>query len=327
MGTKLHKIFFITNSFSEINVSLHTPTLQFRGKRLLNNYKIMDTKFKISGDKKFVMVVEIQDEMKRYLERKKMARGVDRGYIILMAMVSTSETGHAVNLNNYKLLYDTNVGFGSGYNPSNVDIKLPAMLLKWTACDTAQRDLNNAIQASKTPTSNRQDYWDNKSKLVTRVYNEAKSSGVAPLILKDLKALCDKFRGVHHSLPPAVPPAPTPTTISTSHMSYVMRADTFQQIIDLLTPVVKYAPTEADLTIVALGLIYTSMKTMNDNYGTNVVTPVNNARIHRDELFYGVAGMLDNAQLSKDASRAHFGALAAQTHTVTMIPFRRPAND
>ncbi len=246
--------------------------------------------------------------------------------IILMAAHSTSETGHAINLDHYKLLYDTNVGFGTGYNPSNIDIKLPAMHLIWVNADAAETALNNAVGASKTPTAVRQDYWKDKSKLITRVYNEVKSSGVSELILKDSKALADKFRGVHHDhpLPPPTPTNPTPESISTSHMSYVMRTDTLQQIIALLTPVVKYAPNQTDLTLAALTLIHTAMKNMNDNYATNVLNPVNTALIARNNLFYGEGGMLDNAQLSKDASKAHFGATAPQTHTVTVIAFRRP---
>ncbi len=266
----------------------------------------------------------LENELKQLAEKKMNPNKSKVLYVFMMSTHSTSETGHAVNLDHYKLLYDTNVGFGLEYNPSNAAIKLPAMLIIYNNAKAKQTALNDALGASKIPTGDRQDFWADKSKLVTRIYNEAKSSSCPPLIIKDLKALADKFRGEHkdHPLPPIPPPIPTPETISTSHMSYVMRTDTFQQIIAILTDVTEYAPTQGDLTILALTTLHTAMQTMNDNYGITVLNPVNNARIVRDKAFYGEIGMLQNAQLSKEASRAHFGATSPSTHTVTSIDFR-----
>jgi hypothetical protein len=72
-----------------------------------------------------------------------------------MYMSSKNETGHAVNLSNFKILIDKCTSFGTAYNPSNAKLKISDMLSKWTDADAAHQVLTAAVQNAKLPISNR----------------------------------------------------------------------------------------------------------------------------------------------------------------------------
>lgn len=66
-------------------------------------------------------------------------------------MASNSETGHSVNISNFKLMIDKCTAFGAPYNPSNTDLTIANMTTLWTTGDTAHQTLTSAIQTAKNP--------------------------------------------------------------------------------------------------------------------------------------------------------------------------------
>jgi hypothetical protein len=244
-------------------------------------------------------------------------------------MASNSETGHAVNVANFKLLLDTVKSFGADYKPTNPKLLVPALTAKHTTASAAQATINNAEQQAKDPIAQREALFAPLGKLTTKSLNYFKSCSPLETTLDNAKSLADKVRAVSKpkasTLPPATSgttPPPADKSISTSQASYVMRADALDSYIKLLKAQTLYVPNEADISIAALETIYTNIKAANDNIGT-IILPVANARIARNEaLYHPEDGLLKAAELIKVYVKGIYGATSPKTKLVTKIKFR-----
>ena len=239
-------------------------------------------------------------------------------------MATVSETGHAVNISNFKIMIDTCAAYGAVYNPSNTDLTIVNMTTLWTAGDTAHQTLTTAVQNSKGPINEREILFKPVDKLVTRTLNYFESTNASAEIKKDAKGLADRFRGFGVKVDKLEDGSPDPDDVSTSHRSYVQKADTFKQLIDLYASDANYAPNEADLTIATLTTLWTNMKSLNDNIG-GILAPVETARIARNEALYAKdTGMVDVALACKDYVQGLFGATSPEAKMVRGIKFTRP---
>ncbi len=238
-------------------------------------------------------------------------------------MASNTETGHAINIANFKELHDDCVGFGLKYNPSNADITPPKMKILWITVDTAHQALTKAIQDSKAPINEREILFASARYLVTRSFNFYKSTKATKQSKEDAKGLADKFRGVKVKVKKLPDGTADPNDVSKSHLSYVMKGDTFRQLVDFYEADALYVPNEADLTIAALRAVSNNMATLNNDIG-GIIAPVDTARIARNTGLYGEGtGVLDIAQACKDYVVGAFGATSAQAKLVKRIKFRR----
>ncbi|MCX6198590.1 MAG: hypothetical protein NTY88_05130 [Bacteroidetes bacterium] len=240
-------------------------------------------------------------------------------------MASSTETGNAVNISNFKLLIDKCTGFGATYNPGNTDLTIANMTTKWTAAGAAQDTINTALQNSKQPINAREEMFKPLSKGATRVLNYLNSTSALKGVKKDAKGLADKIRGFgKKKAKPAEGGAPAEEGVSTSHQSYVQRADSVKQLIELLKTVPQYTPNETDLKVTELEIYYGQIKAANDNIGT-IIAPVEDARIARDHVLYDEeTGIVDLALACKKYVKSVYGATAPETKTVTGIKFTRP---
>lgn len=240
-------------------------------------------------------------------------------------MANNSETGHAVNIANFKLLIDKCTGFGMLYNPSNKDLTIANMTVLWNVAGTAQNTIAAALQNAKEPINQRYLLFQPLSKLVTRTIGILNSTKASANMKKDAKGLADKIRGFKSAKPKTDEGEnPEENSISKSHMSYVMRADNFNSYIELLKTVATYLPNEAELTTTALEALYGNMKTANDNIGV-IIAPVDNARIARDKALYAEdTGIVDIAQNVKNYVKGATSATAPEYKLVAKIKFTRP---
>lgn len=239
-------------------------------------------------------------------------------------MASNSETGHSVNISNFKLLIDKCTAFGVAYNPSNTDLTIVNMTTKWTTGDTAHQTLTSAIQTAKNPINARQILFDPSDKLVTRTLNYFESTKASAQIKKDAKGLADRYRGFGIDVAKLPDGTPDPADVSTSHQGFVQKADTFKQLIDLYKSEPLYAPNETELQTATLTTLYNAMKAANDNIGT-ILAPVETARITRDKALYEEeTGMVDVSAACKDYVQGLFGATSPEAKLVRGIKFTRP---
>ncbi len=238
-------------------------------------------------------------------------------------MASNSETGHSVNISNFKLQIDKCTAFGAPYNPSNKDLIIGNMTALWTTGDTAHGTLTAAMQAAKNPINDRQILFEPVDKLVTRTLNYFESTKASKPIKADAKGLADRFRGFGVKVDKLPDGTPDPDDVSTSHQSYVQKADAFKQLVDLYKSDVEYAPNEAELTTGTLATLAGAMKTANDNIGT-ILAPVDMARITRDKALYAEeTGLVDIAAACKDYVQGLFGASSPEAKLIRGIKFTR----
>ena len=242
-------------------------------------------------------------------------------------MASSSETGHAVNISNFKLLIDKCAAFGVVYNPSNTDITIANMTMVWTVGNTAHVTLTTAVQTSKNPINAREILFEPGDKLVTRTLNYFESTKASKKIKKDAKGLADRYRGFGVKVKKLPDGGPDPDSVSTSHQSFVQKADTFRQLVDLYKSEPLYAPNEVALKTIALTTFATAMKTANDTIGI-IIAPVDTARITRNRALYNKdTGMIDVSVACKDYVQGLFGAASAEAKLIRKIEFKRPKRD
>ena len=238
-------------------------------------------------------------------------------------MASNSETGHSVNISNFKMLNDKCTAFGAPYNPSNANLTIANMTALWTTGDTAHQTLTAAIQAAKNPINDRQILFEPVEKLVTKTLNYFKSTAASDQVKTDTKGLADRFRGYGGKVDKLPDGTPDPAQVSTNHQGYVQKADTFMQLVALYGSDANYAPNETDLKVATLTTLATAMKAANDNIGT-IIAPLGMARITRDKALYAdKTGMVDVAQDCKNYVKGVFGATTPETKTVTALKFTR----
>ena len=234
-------------------------------------------------------------------------------------MPSTSETGHAINISNFKLLIDYCASFGAKYQPSNAELDLATMNTQWTAADAAHATLTTALMTAKTPLAERKTLFAPVNKLVTKTLSNYESTNADKQLKSNAKTIDDKIRGADK-----VKKEKNPNDVSVSHQSFVNRQDAFQQLVTLYGSDSKYAPNEVELKVVTLQSLADDMKKLNNNIGT-IIAPVKNAQIKRNDLLYKVdSGMVDVAKLVKDYVQSVFGASAAESKLVKKLKFTKP---
>lgn len=245
-------------------------------------------------------------------------------------MVSKSETGHAINVANFNDLISHVKGLKTAYNPSNPALTLDALQTLSGTAETALKEVNTSIGVCNTAVAAREVAFDPLSKLVTRIMNMLKVSGVSQQVYDSVNTVARKIKGQRAS----VKVVPTPDNekngetsetrqVSTSQMSYDSREENFDKLIQLLTAIPEYAPNETDLQLVTLSELNTSLK-QNNEAVINADVNVSNARIHRNDVLYKpTSGLCDIALSVKNYVKAVFGATSPQYKQISKLRFSR----
>ncbi|MBL7765854.1 MAG: hypothetical protein JNJ58_07170 [Chitinophagaceae bacterium] len=239
-------------------------------------------------------------------------------------MKNISETGHGINLSNMKLQIDHCTSFGAAYNPSNADLSIANMTAKWDIAKAQHEAAREALQQSKEPINKREILYEGLSKLVTRVVGHLDSLKVSQAIRKDARGLADRIRGNKVRGKTLANGEENPNYVSNSHMSFVMRAESFRDLISLVSTVTAYAPNETDLSIASMSALSHEMDVKNEEIGV-ILAPVAMARIARNkELYAPETGLLDVAYASKDYVKGVFGSRSPEHKLVSGIRYTRP---
>jgi len=234
------------------------------------------------------------------------------------------ETGHVVNISNFKLMIDKCATFPAAeYNPSNADLTIGNMTNKWSSANNFQVTLNTVLVNSKEPINAREILFAPLNKLVTRTLNYFKSTKASAQVKKDAKGMADEIRGFGVKVKKLPDGSPDPNSVSTSHQSFVKRQEKFAELVALYASSSFYAPNQSDITINALTNLKNAMKTSNDNIGT-IIAPVDAARNGRDHALYDAeTGMLDIVAACKVYVKSVYGASSAEAKMIVKIKFRK----
>jgi hypothetical protein len=245
-------------------------------------------------------------------------------------MSTNSDSGHAVNVANFNDLITFVTGYGETYNPSNNLIKLPALQEMAGVASEALGAVNAAIPAYNGAVAAREVIFEPLSKLVTRVMNFLKASGVSVQVYDQVNTVARKVKGTRASaiIKPEPPvegaePVPVVKQVSASQMSYDSRAENFAKLIQLLAGIPEYNPNENDLKVETLGELYDELRTKN-NAVIAAEVPFSNARIARNEVLYTeTTGLCDIAQTTKNYVKAIFGATSPQFKQISSLKFTK----
>ena len=248
-------------------------------------------------------------------------------------MASTTEQGHNRNAANFDKLIINCTSYGTTYNPSKAVLKIVAMQAQATAAKNSLTTVNALTPAWKNAVSARVAAFKTFDKLITRVNNALKASDTTQEVDDSAQTIVRKLQGrratakaTDEEKKVASEAGKEIVEISTSQMSYDSRLDNFDKLIKLLSSVAAYAPNEADLKIIALTALYTDLKAKNLAV-INAETPLNNARIARNDVMYkDNVGLVDVAIDVKTYIKSVYGATSPQYKTVSSLKFTKYNN-
>ena len=166
-------------------------------------------------------------------------------------MASSSEVGHNKNVANFSTAVQVLTEMGTLYNSSNTRITIQKLELSRTTLTGLITELNTKIPAYRNAVVNRETATEPLSKLMTKIINNAKGSGIPAAEIENLYAQVKKIRG--NSTKKATKLENTESeTISTSQMSYDSRIANLGLFIEQLATHPQYNPNENELKITNL---------------------------------------------------------------------------
>ena len=241
-------------------------------------------------------------------------------------MSSKTESGHEVNVKNFKALIDYCISFGAIFNPSRIAITIAEMTTLYTNANKANGEVATNWALIKEPINARQILFKSLSSLITRIMKSLSNTDASEQFIKDAKTLANDIRGANKEKP-----ADTPQDkdfVSRSHMSYIQRAANFAKLIKLLKTLPSYNPNEATLTIAALEAFLAQLTAANDGLAP-ILAPYFTAIRNRDKLLYTAkTGLIDLALACKDyvASMTDEGTKSPMYKLIVKIKFTRTEN-
>ncbi len=245
-------------------------------------------------------------------------------------MSSTNETGHAKNVANFEDLISFCTGYGTAYNPSKVNIKLPALNTLFTNAKTVLQTVKSTKTIFDNGTNVREIGFEPFKKLCTRIVNALEATDASKQTVNDAKTINRKIQGKRADkiVPPPPPTDPSAKVIEDIHISVSQQSfdnliDHFTKMIQLVSAEPLYNPNENDLKVVQLNTLLTSLKSANTAVIT-ATTGYSNARISRDSILYATdTGLVDIAGEVKKYVKSVFGASSPQYKQISGLQFKK----
>jgi hypothetical protein len=241
----------------------------------------------------------------------------------LFSMASISETGHAVNIANFKKIIDRCTEFLTNYNPPNADITVANMTAKWTAVDTLHNDYLAGLDDTKLPINDREILFEQLDRTVVRTRNLYECTKASSQSKKDAKGFVRKIVGSNVKIPKLENDVPDPNYVSNSQQSYVKKVDNLSQLVNLYKTDANYIPNETDLTIASLDTLLANLRAANLNVG-QLVSHAITLRTDRNHGLYDVdTGVIDISLACKKYVMSLYGAKSPEAKSVTGIYLKR----
>ncbi|WP_320052296.1 hypothetical protein [uncultured Acetobacteroides sp.] len=245
-------------------------------------------------------------------------------------MASTSETGHAKNVDNFSSLIDGIASFGATYNPSNPSTILAALKAKKESARTSINAVNTASIQYANATNKRETAFVPFNSTITRGLNSLRASpsddntdaAVATIARKILNTRAPKGSTSKEAPAPAAGPAVKVKKVSTSQRSYDSQVDNFDRFVEALANIPEYKPNEPELKVEALKAYAAELRKVNDECNTTSYA-LDAARANRNaELYTTSTGLVDVALSAKAYVKSLFGATSAEFKRISSLEFR-----
>lgn len=239
-------------------------------------------------------------------------------------MASTSETGHAVNIANFKVLIERCKEFGGVYNPPRSDLSVASMMAKLEYAEQLHKEYNVALEETKIPINDREILFLNMNRLVVRSYNLYLSTVAMEESKKDAKGYLMKITGRNVKVPKLEDGVtPVANYVSNSQRGFAQRTENFERLVNLYKADLNYSPNEAILQVGSLETLLENLRTANDAVNA-VVAKATVRRMARDHALYDAGvGIIDLAFACKLYVKGLFGGLSPEAASVVGVRFRR----
>ena len=238
-------------------------------------------------------------------------------------MASTSETGHIINIENYKLVIDRCVGFGTDYQPANEALIIVNMTGQWTDVKAAHDTYLDKLEDTKQPVDDREDMFDELRSRTTRVNNIYGSTKATARMKKDAAGLVKKILGSNVKIPRLEGGVPDPKYVSNSQQSFVKKIDNFRQLVLLLAGDGNYAPNETIFKIVTLETFLEDLEAKNLSVEETLGKAIHFRQLRDHGLYDLEIGVIDTVLMCKKYVKGLYGATSDEAKSVTGIKFRR----
>lgn len=245
-------------------------------------------------------------------------------------MASTSETGHAKNVANFKKMTEGCESMGTTYNPSNAALSLAALKAGCTSGENALKAVSESFPFYTNAVGERQHVFIPLEPLVMRVQSSLESCGAIPQVVETGRTFARKLLGrrakakltEEEKLAKEAETGKAVVEHSSSQQSFDSKIDYFERMTDLLKTVSEYAPNETDLQVASLSAYLESLKTLN----TAVVKAelaLNKARENRDLVLYAnTTGLVDISTAVKKYIKSATSASSPNYRTISALQFK-----
>ena len=239
-------------------------------------------------------------------------------------MASASETGHAVNIANFKVLIERCKELGSGYCPPNLLLSVGEMTSKLNNAEVLHRDYIAAVARTKIPINEREVMFAALERLVVRVCNLYLCTEASEASKRDAKAYMIRITGRYVRVPRLTDGVtPAPNYKSNSQKSFVQRTSNFEMLVNLCKVEELYTPNEPGLQVASLEDWVDKLKAATKKVDAAVAEAMIR-RVARDHALYDAGvGVIDLASACKMYVKGVFGGLSPEAMSVVSIKFRR----
>jgi hypothetical protein len=245
-----------------------------------------------------------------------------------------TESGDKKLLGNFRKLIDE-VSADPNYNPANNKLKTSALEAQYTAGDASASAVSAARAPNKLAITDRETAFAGLRPLAVRSRNFLKASGAPKPVTADAETYIRKLSGGRKSpklkadpnANPADPGGETPTSRSSSQMSYDNQIGYLESYIEVIKNVPDYKPNEAQLKVTALTAFAADLKAKSNTVSTTSVT-LSQARGQRDRLPYLDDDSIVNAGLLvKSYVQAAMGTKSQLYKQIKGLQFTRQRKD
>jgi hypothetical protein len=218
-------------------------------------------------------------------------------------MASTSETGHAKNVANFKKMISFCIGYDSKYNPVRPALTLPGLNNLLSAAQQCLLNIKTAKTAFDNYVNVRAVVFEGLPVFCTRLVRFLSSCDVTAEALDDAKGHLRKIRGQRATPIPKTDEGETEASenqqdkhISVSQTSYDNLLDNFKSLVLTAISQAGYQVNEADFTPEGLQQKVDALTRANHDV-IDAYTAWSNTRIERNKILYNkLTGLKKTAQ-------------------------------
>jgi len=243
---------------------------------------------------------------------------------------SRKNKGHLINIVNFEQLLTVCKGYGIEYQPSSSKLTISSLEDTLSDAKTIFDNLKTQKTAFDNAVNEREIVFTDLRKLSTRIINSLAVSDASSQTLQDAKSLNRKMQGKRAKAIVLADPKAAKNDDEKPIKHNAIRQSSFNRLLDNFNSLLKvleaetsYKPKEADLKLLSLQTLATSMNDANISL-INVADRYQKAQIARNQLFYLQKGnLVDTGQAVKKYVRSLFGSNSPMFKQVLGISFQK----